>query len=63
MTTEKREQQSEVATAQVGNHVILRCPHCDQRYEAEISNNPLLKHGLTITPIPLLPDVETEVEQ
>lgn len=46
------------------DHIMLRCPHCDQSYEAKIENNPLVKDGLTIIPLPIEPDVEAnDVEQ
>lgn len=45
------------------NHIMLSCPHCNQNYVAKIGNNPLVRDGLTITPLPLSPDVEAEGEQ
>jgi hypothetical protein len=47
-------------------HIMLRCPHCNQTYEAKIDNNPLIKNGLFITPLPVEPvelEVESETEQ
>lgn len=46
-----------------GRHIMLRCPHCDQKYEAELGNNPLVKEGITITPVPIEIPVESEIEQ
>lgn len=45
------------------DHIELQCPHCHQRYVAKIDNNPLVRDGLTITPLPLEPDLESESEQ
>ena len=47
----------------MNDHIMLRCPHCDQTYEAKIDHNPLVKDGLTITPLPVEIDVEDEREQ
>lgn len=47
----------------VGNHIMLRCPHCNEQYEAELGNNPLVKDGITITPVSIEPEVATDVEQ
>ena len=44
-------------------HIMLRCPHCNQQYEAQIDNNPLVRDGLTITPLPVEPETESELEQ
>jgi hypothetical protein len=43
--------------------ITIRCPHCDQEFNAKIDNNPLVKDGLMITPIPVEPSVESETEQ
>lgn len=43
------------------SHIMLRCPRCDQQYEAEIGNNPLVKDGLTITPLPIEIPIESEI--
>lgn len=45
-----------------GRHIMLRCPHCDQLYEAKIDNNPLVKDGLMIEPLPVEIAVESELE-
>lgn len=45
------------------DHIMLRCPHCDQVYEAKIGNNLLVRDGLTITPLTVAPDVASEIEQ
>ena len=45
------------------NHIMLRCPHCDQLYEAVIGNNELVRDGLTITPLPIEIPIESEIEQ
>lgn len=47
----------------IGHHIVLRCPHCGQKYEARLDNNPLVRDGLVIEPLPLPPDVESETEQ
>ena len=47
----------------INNHIMLQCPHCEQTYEAEIGNNPLVRDGLTITPLPLPAEIEVEGEQ
>jgi DnaJ-class molecular chaperone len=44
-------------------HIMLRCPHCNQEYEAEIGNNPLIRDGLFIKPLPIEIPVESEIEQ
>jgi hypothetical protein len=44
-------------------HIMLRCPHCERHYEAVVGNNPLVKDGLTITPLPIEIPVESEIEQ
>lgn len=45
------------------NHIMIRCPHCDQRFEAEIGNNELVKDGITITPLPVDIPTATDTEQ
>lgn len=45
------------------DHIDLRCPHCHQVYTAKIGNNPLVRDGLTLTPLPLPVEVEVEGEQ
>lgn len=59
----KHQNQETISLAVVGHHIMLRCPHCDQQYDAEIGNNPLAKNGLTITPVPIEVAVESETEQ
>lgn len=50
-------------SAIVGHHIMLRCPHCERQYEAEIDNNPLMKNGLMIIPVPIEHPLESNVEQ
>jgi hypothetical protein len=39
------------ASQSLNDSIMLRCPHCKEQYEARIGNNPLVKDGLTITPL------------
>ena len=50
-------------SASKNNHIMLRCPHCAQTYEAVVGNNPLVKDGLTITPLPLSTELQVGGEQ
>jgi hypothetical protein len=52
-----------LTTAVVGHHIILRCPHCDEQYEAAIDDNPLVQHGLMIVPLPVPVEEPSELEQ
>lgn len=52
----------ELLSSVVDHHIMLRCPHCDQQYEAKIVKNPLLR-GISIEPIPIETPIESETEQ
>jgi len=42
------------------SHIMSRCPHCNQEYEAAVDNNPLVKNGLIINPLPVEIPVESD---
>lgn len=44
----------------VGKHIDIFCPYCRQRFENEIGINPLIKNGLTITPLPVKIEVQAK---